>query len=109
MKGTVLGFLAGLALLAGCTPAAQPAAAKIEAKPVWGNGDTASYTIQDPKGKELGTHEISISKDANGFAIHQLSQIGAYKDDLSIVVRADDLKPVSGHRVIDSQMVFLLN
>lgn len=99
MRGLLLSVLTATLLLVGCQSAAP--ATKLEVKVPWGNGDTASYVIQDQKGNQIGTSEITVSKDAGGFAVHQLIQIAAYKDDISVVLRADDLKPASGHRVID--------
>ena len=97
----LLEILVGAMLLAGCQSAPPTAATKLEVRVPWGNGDSASYYIQDQKGNPLGTSDITISRDANGFALHQTIQIGAYKDDITVILRADDLKPVSGHRVID--------
>jgi hypothetical protein len=96
-----LAILTASVLLAGCQSGSSAPATKIEVRVPWGTGDTASYVIQDQKGGQLGTSEITVNKDATGFVVHQSILIGAYKDEVNVVLRADDLKPVSGHRVID--------
>lgn len=66
----------------------------------WGDQEEAVYSIRDQQGNEVGTGIWAIRRTEEGYEIHATFALGKVKDDISLIVRASDLKPIHGKRAL---------
>ncbi len=66
----------------------------------WPDGEETGYVIQDQDGNEIGTAEMTISRDGDTYEMTFDMVIGDSTDNILMTLNADDLKPISETRTI---------
>lgn len=68
----------------------------------WPNTEETTYILEDQQGNTLGSIVLTIEKEDNTYLFTQSLVISPVTDDLAIRVNAQNLKPISETRIIDS-------
>lgn len=99
---------ASLALVA-CSQTPSPAEVGVAAP--WPDQEHAVYVIRNQQGTAIGTGDLRIDREGDVYVLRHLYQLpGGVVDDITMRVRADDLKPIGGHReVTTSQGVTVID
>lgn len=86
-------------VIAGCTQA-QPSTTQLEVTVPWSDGEVTTYVITDRDNNEVGTAQMRASLSEGAWLLEQSVEAGATTDRVEFRAQADNLKPISEHRVI---------
>lgn len=90
-----------LVLLTGAACTSEASLTGTEDVPVdapWGDGEEAHYILKNDEGRELGTGTLRVERDGDTYRLSQEYRSPTDTDQLTSVVRVEDMKPVSFER-----------
>ncbi|MBC7263338.1 MAG: DUF3108 domain-containing protein [Chloroflexi bacterium] len=66
----------------------------------WGDQEETVYSIRDQQGNEVGTGMWMIRRTEDVYELQATFVLGEIKDEISLSMRASDLKPLRGERAL---------